>query len=159
MKFPPADERTFLKGRDESEIVNVDKIVGQSFSLGKVKTEGNLNQRNQKIIDDKINAMGLVQVPQDKDLHNGDVFFCKICECVLKDNAAYIEHLNGKKRKCFNYIDFFTLFIFNYDMNNNYQEYFPKFNFSCIFAKNLVLCKNLKHAGKFNIIGSCFFLF
>jgi len=112
LKFPPADERTFLKGRDESEIVNVDKIVGQSFSLGKVKTEGNLNQRNQKIIDDKINAMGLVQVPQDKDLHNGDVFFCKICECVLKDNAAYIEHLNGKKRKCFNYIDFFTLFIY-----------------------------------------------
>ena len=73
--------------------------MGQSFSLG--KTDQTLNQRNQKIINDKINAMGVVQVPQEKDVHKGDVFFCKSCDCVLKDNAAYIEHLNGKKRKNF----------------------------------------------------------
>ena len=99
LKFPHADERTFLKGRNEEDIIDVNKIIGQSFSLGKI--ESNLNQRNKKIIDDKINALGVVQVPQDKDIHQGDVFFCKTCECVLKDNAAYIEHLNGKKRKLF----------------------------------------------------------
>jgi hypothetical protein len=99
LKFPHADERTFLKGRNEDDIIDVNKIIGHTFSLGKIET--NLNQKNKKIIDDKINALGVIQVPQEKDLHKGDVFFCKTCECVLKDNAAYIEHLNGKKRKFF----------------------------------------------------------
>lgn len=25
-------------------------------------------------------------------------FFCEVCDCLLKDSAAYTDHLNGKKR-------------------------------------------------------------
>ncbi|KAJ1911467.1 U4/U6.U5 snRNP associated protein, partial [Tieghemiomyces parasiticus] len=26
-------------------------------------------------------------------------FYCKVCDCVLKDNVAYLDHINGKKHQ------------------------------------------------------------
>jgi len=100
--FPPADERTFLKGRDESEIVDVEKFKGMILPVSKV--ENTLNSKNKKELDEKISALGVFMPSDNKEEHKVDVFYCKTCDCVLKDNSAYIEHLNGKKRKFLSYI-------------------------------------------------------
>lgn len=97
--FPPADERTFLKPRDESELVDVKQIKGMVLPIAKV--DNTLNTKNKKVLDEKIAALGVLQVTEDKEAHKGDVFYCKTCQCALKDNAAYTEHLNGKKRKVY----------------------------------------------------------
>ncbi len=94
--FPPADERTFLKPRDDGEIVDVEKIKG--MILPAAKSYSTLNAKNKKEMDEKISALGVFVPTESNDAHRGDVFYCKTCDCVLKDNAAYIEHLNGKKR-------------------------------------------------------------
>lgn len=30
-------------------------------------------------------------------------FWCEVCNCLLKDSAAYLSHINGKKRKHLNF--------------------------------------------------------
>lgn len=36
-----------------------------------------------------------IKVPKDKQ----GGFYCKSCDCVLKDSQAYLDHINGRKRK------------------------------------------------------------
>jgi len=26
-------------------------------------------------------------------------FYCELCDCMLKDDKSYLDHINGKKRK------------------------------------------------------------
>jgi hypothetical protein len=113
--FPPADERTFLKKRDESELVDVEKFKGMILPVSN-DTNNTLNAKNKKEIDEKISALGVFIPAENKEAHRGDVFYCKTCDCVLKDNSAYIEHLNGKKRELFfqYFLNFFTKKIYIY---------------------------------------------
>ena len=99
--FPHADERTFLKPRDEKDIIDVEKI--KRISLPLIKFDNTINDKNKKLLETKANLMGII-TEKNTEENKSDVFYCKTCECALKDNAAYIEHLNGKKR---------NLFIFN----------------------------------------------
>ena len=32
--------------------------------------------------------------------HTGGGIWCKVCECLLKDSATYLNHINGKFRAC-----------------------------------------------------------
>lgn len=36
-------------------------------------------------------------IEDNKDNQSKDRFYCKVCECTMNDNAAYIDHTNGIK--------------------------------------------------------------
>lgn len=38
-------------------------------------------------------------------------FWCEVCQCLLKDSAAYLDHINGKKRKLTLYQCVYALFM------------------------------------------------
>ncbi|KAI8598064.1 zinc finger matrin-type protein 2-like protein, partial [Dissophora ornata] len=42
-------------------------------------------------------AIGKTQVVQGGPTGRAPGFYCKVCDCVLKDSAAYMDHKNGKK--------------------------------------------------------------
>jgi hypothetical protein len=44
-------------------------------------------------------AIGKTQVVQGGPNGRAPGFYCKICDCVLKDSTSYLDHKNGKKRK------------------------------------------------------------
>jgi len=37
------------------------------------------------------------EVPITKNSEESSVYFCKVCNCSLKDNQAYLDHINGKR--------------------------------------------------------------
>ncbi|KAG0266910.1 zinc finger, matrin-type 2 [Mortierella polycephala] len=42
-------------------------------------------------------AVGKTQVVQGGPTGRAPGFYCKVCDCVLKDSTAYMDHKNGKK--------------------------------------------------------------
>lgn len=49
-------------------------------------------------------------VNKRKELPDGDIsrhggFFCNLCDCLLKDSASWLDHLNGRSRILFFNID------------------------------------------------------
>lgn len=61
------DEKTCLKPRKEMEVIDAKTLVGKTIPI---KT-----------------------VDSDKEI---SAFFCKVCKVTLKDNLAYLDHINGK---------------------------------------------------------------
>jgi U4/U6.U5 tri-snRNP component SNU23 len=37
------------------------------------------------------------EISIQKNIEESSVYFCKVCNCSLKDNQAYLDHLNGKR--------------------------------------------------------------
>jgi U4/U6.U5 tri-snRNP component SNU23 len=45
----------------------------------------------------KLGKMQVISVTTPDSQKGG--YFCKVCECVLRDSATYMDHINGKKRE------------------------------------------------------------
>lgn len=47
--------------------------------------------------------MALHPLPQVVNLQSGKAeqggFFCNVCDCVMKDHASYLDHINGRKHQ------------------------------------------------------------
>jgi U4/U6.U5 tri-snRNP component SNU23 len=83
------------KGRKKYDVSSLYKPpIPEEKSKPKLPTELTyLKPREDKIDLEDIKGKTLVK-QSDKPL---GVFYCKTCDASLFDNAAYIEHLNGKK--------------------------------------------------------------
>ena len=58
-----------------------------------------LSARTDKV--DLAGKVGIVEVikPTATNSSVGPGWFCEVCQCLLKDSASYLDHINGKKRK------------------------------------------------------------
>ena len=66
-KFPTVSEHSFLQTR-ENDAIKIEDLIGKKVS------------NTQKLKPDEEAG-----------------FYCKTCECVLKDSTTYYDHMNGKK--------------------------------------------------------------
>lgn len=57
-----------------------------------------LKSREKKV--DIEQNVGKIQVVQAVDSKKQPGFYCKDCDVTIKDSVTYIDHLNGRKRKC-----------------------------------------------------------
>ena len=68
-KYPTVDERSYLKSHLQDKL-NLDKNISKSV---------------------------IVTNQSPKEEQGG--YYCKSCDCTLKDSTSYLDHINGKKRK------------------------------------------------------------
>lgn len=55
-----------------------------------------LQQRKDPIhLDDELGKMKIITAATPKQQQGG--YWCEVCECLIKDSQAYLDHLNGKK--------------------------------------------------------------
>lgn len=48
-------------------------------------------------VDAKVGQMKVVNTTTGTDT---SAYYCKLCDCSLKDSLAWLDHINGKKRTC-----------------------------------------------------------
>jgi U4/U6.U5 tri-snRNP component SNU23 len=59
-----------------------------------------LKAREEKIVlDANLNKTQVVSVGAAGPASKQPGFYCKVCDCTLKDSTNYLDHINGKKRK------------------------------------------------------------
>lgn len=57
-----------------------------------------LKSRVHKIdLDEKVGKVEVIN-PTSAGDYRGAGFWCETCNCLLKDSASYLDHINGKKR-------------------------------------------------------------
>lgn len=59
-----------------------------------------LKAREEKVVlDANLNKTQVVSVGAAGPASKQPGFYCKACDCVVKDSTNYLDHINGKKRK------------------------------------------------------------
>ncbi len=115
MSFRRTWDKEFFaqKAKDRAEGVNNNGSSNdRDFSLSSVKEEFRaadsgaagpigserafLKARDEKIdLESKVGKMEVINPTEDASRAG---FWCEVCSCLLKDSAAYLSHINGKKR-------------------------------------------------------------
>ena len=97
-----ARERAEHAQQEEQRVVTVksDKEEFQAADAGAAGPAGSarafLNARKSKV--DLDSGVGKIKRTQDGKMRDGG-YYCEVCECVLKDSVAYLDHINGKKHQ------------------------------------------------------------
>jgi U4/U6.U5 tri-snRNP component SNU23 len=57
-----------------------------------------LKSRDEKVeLDEKVGKVEIINPAAVVGNRAG--YWCEVCQCLLKDSASYLDHINGKKRK------------------------------------------------------------
>jgi U4/U6.U5 tri-snRNP component SNU23 len=96
-------EGDYARGSSESSIKNVAKEEFVPAGEGEIGPMGSqrafLKARQSKIdLDSKVGKTEII-TQTDAVQARGAGFWCEVCSCLLKDSSAYLDHINGKKRK------------------------------------------------------------
>lgn len=97
-----ARERAEYAQEEEQRVVTVksDKEEFQAADVAAAGPAGSvrafLNARKGKV--DLDSGVGKIKRTQDGKMRDGG-YYCEVCECVLKDSVAYLDHINGKKHQ------------------------------------------------------------
>jgi len=64
--------------------------------LAKAESLKNLETRKDELqLESRVGKASMVNRETAKEQQGG--FFCKACDCLMKDSQAYLDHINGKK--------------------------------------------------------------
>ncbi len=84
-------------GNSSSSSVKEEFRAADSGAAGPIGSErAFLKARDEKIdLESKVGKMEVINPTEDASRAG---FWCEVCSCLLKDSAAYLSHINGKKR-------------------------------------------------------------
>jgi len=88
-----ADREKELREEDEQRALG--KAVKKRSSKAAPTEEDIAAERSERLILES--AIGKSQVVQGGPTGRAPGFYCRVCDCVLKDSTAYLDHKNGKK--------------------------------------------------------------
>ncbi|KAG0364291.1 hypothetical protein BC939DRAFT_443481 [Gamsiella multidivaricata] len=81
--------------REDDELRALGKSAKKKTSKSAPTEEAIAAEKSERLILES--AIGKTQVVQGGPTGRAPGFYCKVCDCVLKDSAAYMDHKNGKK--------------------------------------------------------------
>ncbi|KAF9941807.1 hypothetical protein BGZ75_006641 [Mortierella antarctica] len=81
--------------QEEDELRALGKSVKKKTSKSAPTEEDIASAKSERLILES--AIGKTQVVQGGPTGRAPGFYCKVCDCVLKDSTAYMDHKNGKK--------------------------------------------------------------
>ncbi|KAF9102165.1 hypothetical protein BGX27_011138 [Mortierella sp. AM989] len=95
------ERRAKERAKREKELQEEDELraLGKSSKKKSAKAapteEAIAAEKSEKLILES--AIGKTQVVQGGPTGRAPGFYCKVCDCVLKDSKAYMDHKNGRK--------------------------------------------------------------
>jgi U4/U6.U5 tri-snRNP component SNU23 len=103
LKPPPGDHRRKWDTSEFEEKAKKRELEGSDSEDEKpiVKREL-LKARDYKVdLDSKLGKSIVVTKATPQNQAGG--YFCNVCDCVVKDSINFLDHINGKKRKLFQF--------------------------------------------------------
>ncbi|KAG0055597.1 zinc finger, matrin-type 2 [Gryganskiella cystojenkinii] len=88
-----SDREKELREEDEQRMLG--KSVKKRSAKAAPTEEDIAAEKSERLILES--AIGKTQVVQGGPTGRAPGFYCKVCDCVLKDSTAYMDHKNGKK--------------------------------------------------------------
>lgn len=91
---------------DDNPKAKLRKVTKEEFKAADDEAQGPmgserafLSARQNKVdLDGKVGKMQMINPTSATDMR-GAGFWCDTCECLLKDSAGYLDHINGKKHQ------------------------------------------------------------
>jgi U4/U6.U5 tri-snRNP component SNU23 len=100
------DEEGLSKSSTGVSSAAAKKIMKEEFEAAEKGSAGPMGSQRAflKVRESKIDLeskIGKTEIiaPGDAEIGRGAGFWCDVCSCLLKDSSAYLDHINGRKRK------------------------------------------------------------